>query len=303
MKLSLLSVVVVATLAGATACARLDAYEEEVAKWRAEREASLKADDGWLTVAGLYFLKPGANHFGTDPANDIVLPAGAPARAGVFRFADDRVTVEIFDGVGATLAGQPVRAAELRPAGDGRPADAVVLGDLTMFVHRSGDRYAIRLRDQKSEIRRTFRGRRWYPVRAEYRIAGRFEPYDAPRERHVPNILGDAERYVASGLVAFELNGQEYRLEAFESSGPSGRRLFFVFRDATSGKDTYGAARFLYSDPPEGGRVVLDFNKAYNPPCAFNPYTTCPLPPPQNVLPARIEAGELDYGPHASKSP
>lgn len=130
MKLSLLSVVVVATLAGATACARLDAYEEEVAKWRAEREASLKADDGWLTVAGLYFLKPGANHFGTDPANDIVLPAGAPARAGVFRFADDRVTVEIFDGVGATLAGQPVRAAELRPAGDGRPADAVVLGDL-----------------------------------------------------------------------------------------------------------------------------------------------------------------------------
>lgn len=291
--------VVVAILTGSTACTGLDAYEEEVGRWRAEREASLKTDDGWLTVAGLFFLKPGSNTFGADSSNAIVLPEGpALARAGVIRFDEGRVTAEIFDGVAATLGGQPIRTAELRPAGNGRAADTVVLGDLTLFVHKSGDRTAIRLRDKNSEIRRSFRGCRWYPVKPEYRVEGRFIPYDAPRERRVPNILGDEEHYVSNGLVEFPLGTESLRLEAFESSGARGRRLFFVFRDGTSGQETYAAARFLYADAPVDGRVVLDFNRAYNPPCAFNPHTTCPLPPRQNVLATRIEAGELDYGPH-----
>lgn len=294
-----------AVLAGfvafATSCAgpeAVDPYEAEIARYRAEREASLKADDGWLTVAGLFFLQPGANPFGSDPSNVVVLPAGrAPARAGVFYLEDGTVRVEVAEGIPITLGGRPVTRAALRPAGQGRPADTLVLGRLSLFVHTSGDRLAIRLRDLDSEIRRTFRGCRWYPVRPEYRVVGRFIPYDAPRERRVPNILGDEEHYVSNGVVAFTLGGQEHRLEAFESTGARGRRLFFVFRDATSGRETYHTARFLYADPPQDDEVVLDFNKAYNPPCAFNPYTTCPLPPPQNVLPVRIEAGELDYAP------
>jgi uncharacterized protein (DUF1684 family) len=297
------AIVVILTLAavvpGCRRRAAADPYAEEIARYRAEREASLRADDGWLTVAGLFFLQPGANSFGSDPSNAIVLPAGrAPAHAGVFYFENGSVRVEMAEGVAATLDGQPVRRAELRPAGGGRPADTLVLGRLSLFVHKSGERLAIRLRDLDSELRRTFRGCRWYPVKPEYRVVGRFIPYDAPQERKVPNILGDEERYVTNGVVAFTLAGREYRLEAFESSGARGRRLFFVFRDATSGHETYHAARFLYADPPQDGQVVLDFNKAYNPPCAFNPYTTCPLPPPQNILPVRIEAGELDYGAH-----
>ncbi len=294
--------VVLGLIAAAGACARsapTDAYPAEIARYRAEREQALKADDGWLTVAGLFFLQPGPNPFGSDPSNAIVLPAGrAPARAGVFYLEDGSVRVELAPGVTATLEGRPVDRAVLRPAGGGRPADTIVLGRLHLFVHKSGDRLAIRLRDLDSELRRTFRGCRWYPVKPEYRVVGRFIPYDAPRERRVPNILGDEERYVSNGVVAFTLEGREYRLEAFESTGARGRRLFFVFRDATAGHETYHVARFLYADPPQDGQVVLDFNKAYNPPCAFNPYTTCPLPPPQNVLPVRIEAGELDYGDH-----
>lgn len=298
--------VLVALVAAGGACGGRgtpDPYEAEILRYRADREAALRADDGWLTVAGLFFLQPGANPFGSDPSNAVVLPAGrAPARAGVFYLDDGVVRVEVAEGVTVTLDGRPVTRAALRPAESGRPADTLVLGRLSLFVHRSGDRLAIRLRDLDSEIRRAFRGCRWYPVNPGYRVVGRFIPYERPQERRVPNILGDLERYVSNGVVAFTLHGREYRLEAFESSGARGRRLFFVFRDATSGHETYHTARFLYADPPqEDGRVVLDFNKAYNPPCAFNPYTTCPLPPPQNILPVRIEAGELDYERPASR--
>jgi len=278
-----------------------DPYIEEIAKWRQERETDLKADNGWLTVAGLFFLNQGKNTFGSGPLNDIVLPADLPPDAGVFEFDGKKITMRATTPL--AVNGKETTTAELRPAGEGRQADVVTAGGVSFFVHMSGDRLAIRLRDKNSEIRRNFTGLKWFPPNAAYKVIGRFEPYATARTVKVPNILGDLETYKAPGVVAFNLNGQEYKLEAFEVESAGRKRFFFVFRDLTSGKETYPSARFLYSDLPVNGKTELDFNKAYNPPCAFNPYTTCPLPTEQNRLRARIEAGELDYHKSHSSQP
>jgi uncharacterized protein (DUF1684 family) len=148
------------------------------------------------------------------------------------------------------------------------------------------------MRDQQSQYRREFRGLQWYPVKPEYRVTARFVPYSPPKTIPVPNIIGGTFPETCPGYAEFELRGEKLRLEPVLSDG----RLFFIFRDETSGKKTYGAGRFLYSDLAKDGIVTLDFNQAYTPPCAFTPYATCPLPPKQNRLPVAIEAGELDYG-------
>ncbi len=161
-------------------------------------------------------------------------------------------------------------------------------------MHASGDRYAVRLKDKNSALRRNFAGLRWYPVDESYRVTGRFVPYDKPKTVEVQNIMGDTGQMTVPGYVAFTLHGQEVRLEP-EADGTD---LSFVFRDLTSGKETYGAARFLDTTLLPNSQVILDFNEAYNPPCAYNPYTTCPLPLPQNRLRVRIEAGEKKYRGH-----
>lgn len=284
-------------LAGALAAATLFAqntYEQEIAQWRQEREADLKGDNSWLTVAGLFFLNQGKNSFGSGPLNDIVLPPDAPAEAGVLEFDGSKVTLRARDPL--TVNGKPVTTAVLKPAEEGKPADLITMGSLTFFVHKSGDRLAMRLRDTNSDIRRNFTGLKWFPANEAYRVTGKFEPYTKPKPIRVPNILGDLEPYTAPGVVSFTINGQPQKLEVYDSGTGERRRFFIVFRDLTSGKETYPSARFLYADRPNAaGDVVLDFNKAYNPPCAFNPFTTCPLPSEQNRLRVRIEAGELDY--------
>jgi uncharacterized protein (DUF1684 family) len=283
------------SVAGSVADATADdAYRAEIEAWRQRREASLKAEGGWLSVAGLYWLKDGANRFGTDPKGDIVLPAGsAPARAGVFELAAGRTTVTFEKEVEATLAGRPVTRAELRSDSEGSSPDVIALGRLTLYVIQRGPRYGIRLKDRESPLRKEFSGLRWYEVKEEYRVAARYVTYPEPRMVPVPNILGQSEPMPSPGYAVFERGGGEVRLEGVLEEKDA-RQLFFIIRDQTSGKETYPAGRFLYSDMPKDGRIVLDFNKAYNPPCAFTPYATCPLPPPQNWMPLRIEAGELD---------
>lgn len=276
-------------VAAVTGAGKDDSYRAEIERWRKDREEALKADNSWLTVAGLFWLREGENSFGADPGNDFILPEGsAPAFIGVFEFHNGKTSVRINEGVTATLNGKPIRTAELRPGA----VDTIALGSLSMFVHKSGDRFAIRLRDLNSKIRKEFTGLRWFPVNEKYKIVGRWVPYPEKKTIQVPNILGDTEIYTASGEVEFTLDGQQTRMQAFDS-GPG--RLFVVFRDLTSGKETYPSARFLIGEGPADGKVIFDFNKAYNPPCAFNPYTTCPLPPLQNRLRVRVEAGELDY--------
>ena len=288
------AVMMLGALAAVSTTASDVSYEQEIAKWRQQREAELKADNSWLTVAGLFFLNQGKNTFGSGPLNDIVLPVDAPADAGVLEFDGSKITLRA--NAPLVVNGTPITTTELKPAAEGKPADLVMMGSLTMFVHKSGDRLAIRLRDTNSEIRRNFTGLKWFPPNEAYKVTGKFEPYPTPKAVRVPNILGDLEPYTAPGVVSFRLNGEALKLEVYDAGSAENRRFFIVFRDLTSGKETYPSARFLYADRPSAnGEVVLDFNKAYNPPCAFNPFTTCPLPSEQNRLRVRIEAGELDY--------
>jgi uncharacterized protein (DUF1684 family) len=273
-----------------------EAYRAEIRAWRKEREARLSADGGWLSVAGLFWLKDGENPFGCDPSLGVVLPPGsAPARAGVFALDRGKVTVTLAPGVVGRIGGEVPRGpVPMRPDTSGSP-DVLRIGALSLHVIERGDRFGIRLKDENNPARKSFTGLHWYPVQERYRIEARWVPYDPPRTVNVANVLGQVVPMVSPGAAEFTLEGRTIRLDAvLEEEGA--KELFFIFRDLTSGKQTYGAGRFLYADLPRNGRVVLDFNKAYNPPCAFTPYATCPLPPRQNRMPVRVEAGELAYG-------
>lgn len=253
-------------------------YPSEIAEWRRNRETVLKSNDNWLTVSGLFFLQNGANPFGKGRSNSIVLPDG-PERAGTFTLANGKVT--------ATVDGQ---TRDMRPNTSG---DVVKAGRLSLLLLESGGVYTIRLKDPESKYRREFTGIDYYPPVEGYRVEARF----VPRPTHVPlpSDQGGAMDYPSPGYVEFNLNGRDLKLTPVLES-PNARELLYIFRDQTSGKETYGGGRFLHSDLPRDGRVVLDFNKAYNPPCAFTPYAICPLPPRENRLSVRIEAGEKKYG-------
>ena len=271
-----------------------DPYHAAVAKFREDREATLKGDAGWLTIAGLWFLTEPETTFGSDPLSDIVFPASAPSRAGTFEMRNGKVTVKAAEGVTFQLNGKPVTTMELKSDVPG-PADRLSLGDdLQFWVHNSGDRLSIRLRDQNSSLRKEFTGLSWFPTDPEYRVEATYTPFDKPKIVDVASLVGDSDKTPIPGLVKFTLKGQEYALEPFAE--PEDPQFWFVFRDLTSQNETYPAARFLYAPAPVNGKMTLDFNVAVNPPCAYNPYTTCPLPTEQNRLRTRIEAGERRYG-------
>jgi len=181
----------------------------------------------------------------------------------------------------------------LRSDQSSRP-DVVELGPVSFYVIKRGDRYGVRVKDRNSRARREFAGLRWYEVKEGYRVEAKWVSYPHPRPIQVPNVLGEVAAMPSPGYAEFELDGQRVRLDGVLED-PTSLDLFFILRDETSGKETYGAGRFLYSELPKQGRVVLDFNKAYNPPCAFTAYATCPLPPKQNWLPVKVEAGEMAY--------
>jgi uncharacterized protein (DUF1684 family) len=272
----------------------VSAYEAEIRKFQQEHDVALTKDTGWLTIAGLFFLSQPETTFGADPLNDIVLPAGAPPRAGRFFLKDGKVSVKAEPGVSFRLGDKPFSEGPIKSDGEG-PPDRLTLGDLQFWVHMSGERPSIRLRDKNSKLRQQFVGTSWFPVKEEYRVEAVYEPYAKPKKVQVPNILGDIDTLEVPGKVTFTLNGQQITMEPVDESTD----YWFIFRDLTSGKETYPAARFLYADPPKNGRIVIDFNKAENPPCAYNPYATCPLPPEQNRLRLRVEAGEKNYVGHS----
>ena len=268
-----------ALLAGAAGFAA-SSYQAEIARWHSEREARLKADDGWLTLAGLFWLHEGANPFGRDPSGEIVLPDG-PAHAGVFHLGQGKVTVSANGGT-----------RELHPDSD-KPEDILRVGRLSLVAILRGGKFGIRVKDPESQARREFKGIELFPADESYRVKARWVAQ--PHKISILNVLGQTEASDCPGYAVFRLDGRELKLYPILEE-PGAQELFYIFRDQTSTKETYGAGRFLYSDMPKDGMVVLDFNKAYNPPCAFTPYATCPLPPPENRLPVRIEAGEKRYG-------
>ena len=263
-------------------------YRSEVQKWRENYEAGLRKENGWLALAGLFWLKEGNNDFGTSVGNSIVLPPGtAPQMAGTFIFHNGKTRLLAKSGVPLMLNGKPVRTElPLTPDTSGNP-DRIALGRLNMIVIQRGSRYGIRLWDNGSAARREFAGVRWFPIQESFRVTARFISYPKPRMIPILNVLGDTEQNPSPGYATFELAGKPCRLEPLREDD----RLFFIIKDLTSGKQTYPAGRFLYASLPKDGKVVLDFNEAINPPCAFTPYATCPLPPKQNYLPVAVTAG------------
>jgi uncharacterized protein len=268
---------------------------QEIERWRRQREADLKADDGWLTVCGLSWLRPGETRIGSDPGNDVVLPVHAPTSVGMLTLdaSTGRASFRAATGAAILRNGQPFESGEIHSDADESP-DTMAVGDVRLILLKRGERMALRIKDNRSPIRARFAGLRWYPAKEEWRIPAKFVAYPAPAKLTFDTIVGERETLDSPGYVTFEREGKTYRLQAARVKGGS---LWFVFRDATSGRTTHGGARQLTADPPRGDDVVLDFNKAVNLPCAYIPYATCPLAPPQNRLGLAIEAGEKIYEP------
>jgi hypothetical protein len=258
---------------------------------RTERVQRLTAADGWLTLIGLHWLSPGENTVGAAPDNALRLAAG-PAHLGrVTLGSDGRVTLQLADEVAATIDGQAVRTGELR-YGTAKPT-LVVAGTVSFFVIQRGDKIGLRVKDSAAVRRREFAGLDYFPTDPSWRIEAQWVAFPEPRQVPITNMLGQTAPAPVPGKAVFTREGRTYELLPIDE-GP-GEPLFFVLSDATSGEETYAAARFLYADRPRDGRIVLDFNRAENPPCAFTPFATCPLPPPENRLPVRVAAGEKNY--------
>jgi uncharacterized protein (DUF1684 family) len=262
------------------------AYQKSLDKWKGELVEDLKQE--WLPLAGLFWLKPGENSFGTDPKNNIVFPKG-PAHAGSFALLGKNVTAKFAPGSNATITGKPVTAAELQPDTSGNPT-VVEIGSLRLHVIVRGERVGIRLKDLSSDAVRRYRGPLFFPVNLSYRVTATWLPSDGKQTVNVPNVLGDVTPTPVAGTAVFKINGQELRLT--DLGGNAAGELFFVFSDPLSKTNTYPGGRFLKAGPVANGTVLLDFNRAYNPPCAITPYATCPLAPKENRLSVAIPAGE-----------
>jgi uncharacterized protein (DUF1684 family) len=285
------------------ACARdpgkttLRKETKAVEEWREQRLQSLLRDDGWLTVVGLHWLRDGQNTFGSDPRMDIVFPQDKTAKfAGLFYIEGKITAFEAAEGVTITHNGEPVKKRRLETDKNGEPT-ILQMGSLSFYVIERDGRRAVRLKDRESTGLREFSGLEYFPINLSWRVPAHFVPSDSGSQMDIPTILGTTTRSSTAGRLEFEMNGAAYRLVALGEPGDP--NLFFVFGDETNGNETYQGGRFLTATVGDDGETaIIDFNKAYNPPCVFTPYATCPLPPPENRLALRVEAGEKVYGEH-----
>jgi hypothetical protein len=269
----------------------LQSYQSEIESWHKERLEEVTSPHGWLNLVGLYWLGPGINTFGTSPDNKVIFPEGTIApKAGYYRVNQQDIT---FQPMEASIAinGHPIIKETTVPLDSLRGA-TFTSGSLEWFILRRDTRLGIRLRDLNSQAVKTFKGIDRYPVDPAYRIEATFERAGSTHTINITNVIGQTTAQPSPGTLVFTLHGREHRLDALEE----GDELFIIFGDETSGKDTYGGGRFVYTDKPNAeNKVYIDFNKAHNPPCVFTPYATCPLPPAQNILKVSIEAGEKNY--------
>jgi hypothetical protein len=271
----------------------MDNYSREIEQWRAQRIARLTAADGWLSLIGLHWLEPGPNTLGSAADNAIVL-AKAPPHLGMIDWrADGSLVLQLKPGSGARVDGEAKSQAILRDDREPNPT-RVSFGSANFVVIDRGGRKALRVRDSEADTRAQFSGIESFAVDASWRIVADWIPFDPPQTLETANVIGQMERYPVPGKAVFERDGRTHELLPVVEV-PGDTQLFLMFADGTSGRETYGAARFLYADPPGDGKIVLDFNKAYNPPCAFTAFATCPLAPPENRLDLRVTAGEKKY--------
>jgi uncharacterized protein (DUF1684 family) len=265
-------------------------YQAEIEQFRQKRNESLKKN--WITLAGLFWLKPGTNTMGSGRDNAVVLPKG-PARLGTLELHGKDVTLRLNSGAQATIDDKPA-APTTKMAVDttGNPT-LLSLGSLRITVIERSDKIGVRVKDTESPALKTFNGTEWFPTDPKLRVEAKWVP-ESGKKIAITNVLGQTEQTEVPGEAVFTANGKELHLQPIQEEPDS---LFFIFSDATKG-ETYPGGRFLYTDMPKDGKVVLDFNKAYSPPCAFTAYATCPLAPKENRLPVRIEAGEKYSGHH-----
>lgn len=270
------------------------AYKIEIDKWHAQRTANLKAPNGWLNLIGLHWLNEGMNTFGSGANNDIIFPEGKfPERGGYFTLKQNTVTLTVAENVNIMYEGKPVKSLMVyHPDSTRQPV--VEFDSLRWSIIKRDNRFGIRLRDLNHTDLMTFKEIERYPLNAQWRVGARLEKADTAKTIDITNVLGQTTAQKSAGTLVMQVLGKEVRLDALDQGGDE---LFIIFSDATTGSETYGAGRFIYVPlPDENGNTIIDFNKAYNPPCAFTPYATCPLPPKQNKLDISVTAGEKNYG-------
>jgi uncharacterized protein (DUF1684 family) len=271
-----------------------DSFLEAELAWRKQMDERMKSTTSWLSIAGLYWLQEGENSFGTSSSCSIQLPENSsPGQTGVFTLKNGKVLLKAHPDVVLKVNGKVTSRATLKGDDSDRP-DLVEIEDLRMWVIKRGNRYAIRLRDLNHLPFLDYSGLDFFPPEVKYKIEADFVPYAEHKKIEVPTMIGTQTEMTVVGFVRFLLDEKEFRLEAFSGSLED-ENLFFVFKDETSGHETYEASRFLVAQRLESGKIDLNFNRAYNPPCAYTLYATCPLPPPENHLGIRIEAGEKKY--------
>ena len=264
-------------------------YERRLAEWRKSRVAEAAGPEGWTTVVALHWLKPGPTRVGSMEGIEARLPASAPPLIGTLRVDGEAVSFETASGVDVTSSGARVSTTAMMP-----DKTTLHVGTYTLQVIARAGRLGLRVRDRQSAARAGFKGIDYFPVSADARVKARFVPFHITNTATVINVIGDPVKFQSPGQLVFMRKGVEYRLDALYET-PEKKDLWIIFRDRTSGVTTYPAGRYLHVPLPTIGQVDLDFNLAYNPPCAFTEFATCPIPPRQNWLKVPIEAGEKNY--------
>ena len=268
-------------------------YESQIETWRKERVERLKAPDGWLSLIGLHWLKEGKNTVGTDPKSDVVLAAGPP-HLGTVTLAKGKMSIKLDTPPGvATIDGKSSAGGALLDDSSEKPT-VVQFGTVSFYAIDRNGKKGLRVKDSKADTRTHFQGIDYYAIDPSWRIEAKYVPFKKPQTLEVPNVLGQIDKMVVPGKVVFERDGKTIELEPVLED-PKADELWFIFADKTSAKETYGGGRFLYSEMPKDGKVVVDFNKAYNPPCAFTPHATCPVAPSVNRMAIPVTAGEKKY--------
>ncbi len=265
-------------------------YEEKVLKWRTRKYDELVRENGWLALAGLFWLNEGRNLIGSNPMCEVVLPERAPTLIGVVELKGGTARFMATKGVRVKVNGRLVEKAVLRSSSEAKPSFITWDETLRMVLHEHAGRYAIRIWDNSRKERFNFPPLKWFPIERQFRISARYTRYKQPQTMQHTDMFGETVEERIDGYVTFRFGGSTFRLDATEKADGA---LFIRFRDGTSGVETYPPSRYCYTEPVKNGRATLDFNFAYNPPCAYTPYATCIFAPPQNTLPFRVEAGEM----------